>query len=243
MPISDALSDSDILTDLAQGDLALEGQFIYGSNFTYLVDVQCGERMYKAVYKPSGGERPLWDFPEGTLAAREAAAYEVSRQLGWGLVPPTVMRDSGPSGPGSLQLFVDADPERHYFTMAEKDKPRLLPAALFDALINNGDRKGGHVLLDSQDHIWLIDHGVSFHVQPKLRTVIWDFAGQPIPGELLGDLARYRELLAKGSGRRPLMPLLSGPEIDALDQRAEQLIDAGIMPLPGPGRHYPWPLI
>ncbi len=185
----------------------------------------------------------MWDFPTGTLAAREAAAYVVSQQLGWDLVPPTVMRDTGPEGPGSLQLFVDADPEHHYFTVTDEQKPRLIPAALFDALVNNADRKGGHVLFDAQDHMWLIDHGVCFHVQPKLRTVIWDFAGQAIPQELKEDLVGFRDALRQGAARSLLEPLLSEAEIETLDLRAEQLIDSGCMPLPGPGRHYPWPLI
>lgn len=243
MPTAQDPSDVEILNALAEYPLALEGQFLYGSNFTYLVQVDCGERSFRAVYKPSQGERPLWDFPDGTLAAREAAAYVVSRQLGWSLVPPTVMRDNGPSGPGSLQLFVDADPERHYFTIAEDEKERLLPAALFDALINNADRKGGHVLFDSEDHLWLIDHGVCFHILPKLRTVIWDFAGQPIPANLVQDLAVFREALAEGSFRETVAKLLSDDEIEALDQRAAGLILSGCMPLPGPGRPYPWPLI
>jgi len=243
MSLPDSPSDSEILNDLAEGDLALEGQFMYGSNFTFLVRVQCEDKERRAVYKPSQGERPLWDFPEGTLAAREAAAYVVSAQLGWDLVPPTVMRTNGPSGPGSVQLFVDADPERHYFTMAEEDKPRLLPAALFDALINNADRKGGHVLFDAHDHLWLIDHGVCFHIHPKLRTVIWDFAGQAIPEDLLNDLVQFREALEHGPARPALGPLLSDDELDALEFRARQLIESGCMPLPGPGRPYPWPLI
>jgi uncharacterized repeat protein (TIGR03843 family) len=243
MSLPDNPSDSEILNILAEGDLALEGQFMYGSNFTFLVRVQSEDKERRAVYKPSQGEQPLWDFPEGTLAGREAAAYVVSAQLGWDLVPPTVMRSTGPSGPGSVQLFVDADPERHYFTMAEEDKPRLLPAALLDALINNADRKGGHVLFDSRDHLWLIDHGVCFHIHPKLKTVIWDFAGQAIPEDLLNDLVQFREALGRGSARPALVPLLSDSELDALDHRARQLIESGCMPLPGPGRHYPWPLI
>jgi hypothetical protein len=244
MSQTDTSSDSSILEDLAEGELALEGQFVYGSNFTFLVRVECADRTLQAVYKPSQGERPLWDFPQGTLAAREAAAYVVSRQLGWDLVPPTVMRDQGPSGPGSVQLFVDADPERHYFSMADVDKPRLIPAAVFDALINNADRKGGHVLFDAQDHLWLIDHGVCFHIEPKLRTVIWDFAGQTIPGELLDDLASLRkQLQPNGAARQLLLALLSDSEIDALDLRARRLIETGSMPTPGPDRPYPWPLI
>jgi uncharacterized repeat protein (TIGR03843 family) len=244
MSTPDSLPESTILADLAEGQLALEGRFVYGSNFTFLVRVQRDGHSLQAVYKPSQGERPLWDFPEGTLAARETAAYIVSHMLGWDLVPPTVMRDEGPSGPGSVQLFVDADPDRHYFTMDEADKHRLIPAAVFDALINNADRKGGHVLFDSHDHLWLIDHGVCFHAQPKLRTVIWDFAGQAIPSALLEDLSALRaQLEAGGSARRQLALLLTEREIDALLARALMLIQNGCMPTPGPDRHYPWPLV
>lgn len=243
MQLPNGLTEDRLLEHLASGELQLEGRFMYGSNFTFLVQVQCPDTRLQAVYKPSRGERPLWDFPEGTLAAREAAAYLVSRQLGWELVPPTVMRDEAPSGPGSLQWFVDADPSRHYFTVEDTAKQRLLPAAVFDVLVNNADRKGGHVLFDTQDHLWLIDHGVSFHSEPKLRTVIWDFAGEPIPPPLLADLEAFQNGLRSGQLRDELGGLLDKGEIDALGARAQGLLDQGRLPFPGPGRHYPWPLI
>jgi uncharacterized repeat protein (TIGR03843 family) len=243
MQLPDGLTEARLLDLLATGDMQLEGQFLYGSNFTFLVQVDCPDGSLKAVYKPSQGERPLWDFPSGTLAAREAAAYQVSRQLGWELVPPTVIRTEGPSGPGSLQWFVDADPSRHYFTVDDADKERLLPAAVFDVLINNADRKGGHVLFDTHDHLWLIDHGVCFHTEPKLRTVIWDFAGEPIPQPLLADLQAFHDTLGGRQFRGELSPLLDPDEIDALSDRNQGLLDSGKLPFPGPGRHYPWPLI
>jgi len=140
------------------------------------------------VYKPQKGEMPLWDFPEESLAARESAAYLVSEALGWELVPPTIMRPDGPFGPGSYQYFIPHDPEQHYFTFDEAIHKRLRPTALFDLIINNADRKGGHILLGEDGHIWLIDHGLCFHAQPKLRTVIWDFSGQPIESPLLDSL-------------------------------------------------------
>ncbi len=143
------------------------------------------------MYKPTRGERPLWDFPPASLAGREVAAYLVSEALGWRLVPPTIYRKKGPLGPGSLQAFVEHDPEYHYFTFNESDRQRLRPVALFDLLINNADRKGSHVLLDEQDHMWLIDHGVCFHVEDKIRTVIWDFAGEPFPDALCSDLTAF----------------------------------------------------
>jgi uncharacterized repeat protein (TIGR03843 family) len=237
-------SPDPILTLLSSGSLELKGQFTWGSNYTFLVQVTQGEHTCGAVYKPERGERPLWDFPEGTLARREVAAYAVSRALGWELVPPTVLRADGPAGPGSLQLFVDADPERHYFAFSEAEKQRLRPVALFDLLINNADRKGGHVLLGESDHLWLIDHGVSFHVDDKLRTVIWDFIGEPIPRELLAALRKARRSLdTGGSLHTELSGLLSAEEIDALRARADRLLRSRRFPPPGVGRPYPWPLV
>ena len=180
---------------LTTGAIEVSGQFVWGSNYTFLVKVGPEDDGFHAVYKPSEGERPLWDFPPQTLAQREVAAYLTSKALGWDLVPPTVLRADGPGGGGSLQLFVEADPERHYFTFSETDKTRLRPAALFDVVINNADRKGGHVILGDNNHIWLIDHGVCFHEDYKLRTVIWDFAGEEIPSELLRDLEAFRKVL------------------------------------------------
>jgi uncharacterized repeat protein (TIGR03843 family) len=237
-------SPNPILSLLSTGSLELKGQFVWGSNYTFLVQMTRGEATCAAVYKPERGERPLWDFPEGTLARREVAAYAVSQALGWELVPPTVLRADGPAGPGSLQLFVDADPERHYFAFSESEKQRLRPAALFDLLINNADRKGGHVLLGESDHLWLIDHGVCFHVEDKLRTVIWDFVGEPIPSELLTSLRMARRSLAAGGElQTDLGGLLAPEEIEALRARADRLLRSRRFPPPGAGRPYPWPLV
>jgi len=233
-----------ILTLLSTGSLELKGQFVWGSNFTFLVQVTLGNEILAAVYKPARGERPLWDFPEGTLAQREVAAYVVSRALGWDLVPPTVLRPDGPAGPGSLQLFVDANAERHYFTFHDQEKQRLRPVAAFDLLVNNADRKAGHVLLGESGHLWLIDHGVCFHAEDKLRTVIWDFIGDPIPPELLDDMRAFRRALARDHAlRNELRDLLSPEEFTALKERADQLIEYGRFPPPGAGRPYPWPPI
>lgn len=238
------LEPDPILTLLSTGSLELKGQFTWGSNYTFLVQVTQGEQTCGAVYKPERGERPLWDFPEGTLARREVAAYAVSRALGWELVPPTVLRADGPAGPGSLQLYVDADPERHYFAFSESEKQRLRPVALFDLLINNADRKGGHVLLGESDQLWLIDHGVCFHAEDKLRTVIWDFVGEPIPRELLATLHKARRSLDEGGSlHSELSGLLSAEEIDALRARADRLLRSKRFPPPGVGRPYPWPLV
>jgi uncharacterized repeat protein (TIGR03843 family) len=241
--MSEPTTTSELLELLSSGTIKLLGQFTWGSNYTFLADVDDGTHSLKAVYKPSQGERPLWDFDYGTLAAREAAAYVVSDSLGWGLVPPTVLRQEGPAGPGSLQLFVNADPERHYFTFTEDEKQRLRPAALFDALINNADRKGGHVLMGGDGHIWLIDHGVCFHPEQKLRTVIWDFAGQPIPHRLLEDVTAFHGRLYSGSDGETLASLLSREEIEALQRRAEWLLAERRFPRPDRERPYPWPLV
>jgi len=239
------MPDSDpILSALSSGTIELKGQFVWGSNYTFLVQVTQGDETRPAVYKPARGERPLWDFPEGTLAQREVAAYVVSRALGWDLVPPTVLRPDGPAGAGSLQLFVDADPERHYFTFTEAEKQRLRPVAVFDLLINNADRKGGHVLLGESDHLWLIDHGVCFHAEDKLRTVIWDFVGEPIPRELLAALRRLRQaLLDDGALRTELGGLLAAEEVEALQARTDRLLRLKRFPPPGADRPYPWPLV
>ncbi|MFQ5923733.1 MAG: hypothetical protein ACE5M4_12905, partial [Anaerolineales bacterium] len=159
-----------------------------GSNYTYLVDVSTANGPLSAVYKPFDGEQPLWDFPSNTLALREVAAFKTSEALGWDLVPLTVLREDGPAGGGSLQLFLDMEPKRSYFTFSEGEKQLLRPAAVFDVLINNADRKAGHVILMPEGRVQLIDHGICFHEDHKLRTVIWDFAGEAIPSALLGDL-------------------------------------------------------
>jgi len=231
------------LAALQEGQLTLQGQFLWGSNDTLLVEVHHGDLALEAVYKPTRGERPLWDFPRGTLAAREVAAFLVSQALRWELVPPTVYRREGPLGPGSLQLFIEHDPEYHYFNFREADRQRLRPVVLFDTLINNADRKGSHLLIDPQGHLWLIDHGVCFHAQDKLRTVIWDFAGEPIPEALCADLARLRDQLTPPSALRlTLEAYLSPREVDALARRAARLLKTGRFPNPDPTvRPYPWP--
>lgn len=221
------------------GEIELKGQFVPGSNYTFLVGVQHGGGEFPAVYKPQGGEQPLWDFPENTLALREVAAYLVSEALGFHFVPYTTLRAEGPHGPGSLQLYIPYDPEYHYFTFTPADRERLRPTALFDLLINNADRKGSHILAEEETgKLWLIDHGICFHEQNKLRTVIWDFAGQPIPDELLEPLRRAPELHGL------LEPYISREEIDALEARARSLLRQKTFPhQPADRRAMPWPLI
>jgi len=227
---------------LYQGELEIKGQFMLGSNYTFLVDVQHNGQTFQAVYKPQRGERPLWDFPEESLAKREVAAYHVSQALGWNLVPLTVLRD-GPFGPGSLQYYIPYDPEYHYFNFSAEDQQRLRPTVLFDLLINNADRKGSHILIGNDGHLWLIDHGVCFHEEDKLRTVIWDFAGEPIPEELLASLGSLSTTLAgTGSLRANLTPFLSTGEIDALQARADALLMNPVYPYPPEDRRaFPYP--
>jgi uncharacterized repeat protein (TIGR03843 family) len=159
------------------------------------------------------------------------------------LVPPTILRQDGPAGRGSLQYYIDADPERHYFNFTEEEKQQLRPVAVFDLLINNADRKGGHILLDHDDRLWLIDHGVSFHRDDKLRTVVWDFIEETIPEQLVDDLQRFRQALQDDQIRAEFLALLSQPEVTALLDRAADLIQRPRFPAPGPGRPYPWPLV
>ena len=237
-------TDPALIEDLSSGTLRMTGQFRLGSNRTYLVEVASSNGPLAAVYKPAQGERPLWDFPGRTLAQREIAAYLLSEALGWDLVPPTVYRHTGPSGAGSLQLFVEADPKVHYFTLDPSQKELLRPAAIFDILINNADRKAGHILLASPDRIQLIDHGVCFHQEYKLRTVIWDFAGELIPQVLIRELETLKsQLRDDGSLSRALAPLLTTIEIEALRSRNEALLAEAHFPVPAPERNYPWPLI
>ena len=210
-----------------------------GSNYTFLVNVQFDGKEIQAVYKPSKGEQPLWDFPDSTLAHREVAAYLVSEALGWNFIPFTALREDGPYGPGSIQQFIEYDPNYHYFNFSDEDKARLRPVMLFDLLCNNADRKGSHVIFEEETHkMWLIDHGLCFHEEDKLRTVIWDYAGQPIPDNLLDDLSR----LSTPSLPADLQPYLSPNEIIALIARAEALTSSGIYPLPPEDRRaFPYP--
>lgn len=236
-----------IITTLQQGDLSVQGEFLWGSNYTFLVQIERGEYTLRAVYKPTRGERPLWDFPAASLARREVAAYLVSQALSWEFVPPTVYRREGPLGPGSVQLFVEHDPEYHYFNFSEADHQRMRPVVLFDLLINNADRKGSHVLIGADGHIWLIDHGISFHVEDKLRTVIWDFAGETIPEELGSDIHQLRQKLSPNEDEPSELTSLLGHylsqrEIAALAHRADRFLATARFPHPHPERRtLPWP--
>jgi uncharacterized repeat protein (TIGR03843 family) len=232
-----------ILNVLQNGEIKIKGEFAWGTNNTFLAEVCQDGNIVQGVYKPSRGERRLWDFPSGSLAHREVAAYLVSEALGWELVPPTVYRKKAPIGPGSLQLFVEHDPELHYFNLSEAQRQYLRPVVLFDLLINNADRKGGHLLYDHKNHLWLIDHGICFHTEDKLRTVIWDFIGEPIPEKLLDDIHCFRQLLTPDQDLyKELQLLLNQEEIHALARRADHLVLLGQFPAPNPEeRSIPWP--
>lgn len=236
----------DILDVLAEAEPAEEWLLAAGSNYVFLLRMEhpvAGSGY--AVYKPMRGEAPLYDFPSGTLYKREYAAYLVSEALGWGLVPPTVLRERGLSaGPGVLQLFVVHDPAQHYFTLKEGREDVMRRIALFDWLTNNADRKGGHCLLDGQGRVWCIDQGLTFHVEDKLRTVIWDFQGTPVPGALLADVRRFGERLATDAELcAALEPLLSAREMQRLQERCALILARGVYPPPPQWRPYPWPMV
>ena len=232
------IADVDALAQLRAGDVEIVGRMPWSSNHTYLVDID-GDEIIQAVYKPAQGERPLWDFPAG-LYVREVASYELSHQLGWDLVPPTVLRD-GPLGQGSLQLFVTADYEQHYFTLLEQPEHHhaLQRLCVLDVIANSTDRKGGHCLCDADNHVWAIDNGLTFHQEFKLRTVIWDWAGERLPPDIVEDVIS----LVDDGLNDDLASHLDAFERDAALSRARAVIQGGCFPTDPSGRRYPWPLV
>jgi uncharacterized repeat protein (TIGR03843 family) len=225
---------------LEHGELSILGRMPWSSNGTFLTEVCGAGDATQAVYKPYRGERPLWDFPDG-LFKREVAAYELSEALGWHLVPLTVLRVEAPLGEGSLQQFVDTDFEQHYFTLYEAGEHRdqLQALCVFDLLANSTDRKSGHCLLGSDGCIYAIDNGLSFHQEFKLRTVIWEFGGEPIPTALLDDVSRFVDDGIPDA----LADLLDPFERDALLTRARAVVRDATFPIDHSGRRYPWPLV
>jgi uncharacterized repeat protein (TIGR03843 family) len=224
---------------LDEGEVELLGRLAYSSNATFLVRACHEGHEELAVYKPARGERPLWDFPPG-LYQRERAAFLLAEALGWDVVPRTIVRD-GPHGEGSFQRFVDADVDQHYFTLLEDtaNHDQLRRMCLFDLLANSTDRKGGHVLVDADGHLWGIDNGLSFHAEFKLRTVIWDFAGERVPDELVADVARF----ADRGVRDELAEILDPFERAALCTRAQAVVDGPCFPHDPTGRRWPWPVV
>jgi uncharacterized repeat protein (TIGR03843 family) len=232
-------SSTDVRAVLARGEITLKGRLPRASNATFLAEVTHGEARALAVYKPERGERPLWDFPPG-LFKRELAAYHLSQTLGWGLVPLTIRRE-GPYGDGSLQAFVHADFAQHYFTLYEDaaHHARLRRLCAFDVIANNADRKSGHCLLGPDHVVYAIDNGLCFNVEPKLRTVIWEFADEPLPADIVAALTK----LARHGLPKALTALLQPDEQRALLSRASALVEAGRFPDGSAAHGYPWPVV
>ena len=233
---------------LRSGDIEVLGRMPWSSYATFLAQVQ-SETPALVIYKPARGERPLWDFPGGTLCRREVAAAVVSDALEWTIVPPTVLRD-GPLGTGMVQLFIEHDPDNHYFAL--RDDVALDHVfrrfAAFDFIVNNADRKAGHCILAADGHVWGIDHGLSFHPQPKLRTVIWDFVGDRVLPDVADDICTLAAelgdgMVGAGGTRDELDALLGADEIVALRQRCERLVRGGRYPEPETDYPYPWPTV
>ncbi len=268
---NDGPDDNEVLR---RGELTVIGRIRSASNATFLCEAHLGERQAHCVYKPIAGEAPLWDFPDGTLAGRELAAYLVSTALGWNIVPYTIIRD-GPAGRGMLQLWVDQPgdevggapasgpdlvdllPSDHIppgylpvlqaydyagdeVTLVHSDDVRLRRMAVFDVLINNADRKGGHILSGVDGHVYGVDHGVSLHVEDKLRTVLWGWAGKPVDDETLDAVTRLRDELRGELGER-LCGNITSREVDAMHARAVALLNNPVMPTPDRRRPIPWP--
>lgn len=233
-----------VLETLSSGTIEVLGLLPYSSNYTFLVRVTGDDGRFLAVYKPQRGERPLWDFATGSLGAREVASYLLSEVAGWGIVPPTVFRDEGPLGAGSLQLFIEHDPDRHFFVLMEERLDDFRVFAAFDVVVNNADRKAGHVIEDGAHELWAVDHGLTFHVEPKLRTVIWQFADESLGENLRAQLGALGSALAdeNGLGGR-LATLLTPEEATAALERVENLLLADTFPSPGLDRPLPWPLV
>jgi uncharacterized repeat protein (TIGR03843 family) len=253
---------------LAEGELTVHGRIREASNAVLYCTVTLEGQEAACVYKPVAGERPLWDFPDGTLAQREAAAYEVSRATGWDLVPPTVLRD-GPHGEGMCQLWIEVTPDAELLALVAGEEPepgwkaigfaeagegrtallvhaddeRLRRLAVLDAVINNADRKGGHLLPTGDGHLYAIDHGVTFHAQNKLRTLLWGWAGEPLPPEASGVLTGLRNDLAEGGALAArLAPLITSAELAATRARVDALLGSGTHPDPsGEWPAIPWP--
>jgi hypothetical protein len=225
---------------LREGTLEVEGRLVDASNTTLYCSLSRDGLTAACVYKPVRGERPLWDFPDGTLAAREVAAYVVSSALGWDVVPPTVLRD-GPYGEGMVQLWIDGDENVDLGRLIRADRPALRRMAVFDAVVNNADRKGGHLIPVPGGHVYGVDHGVSFHQQDKLRTVLWSWAGQPLPDEAVDALSELRAAL-EGPLDTTLSALLTRREVAAVRRRVDRLLTRRCYPEPsGDWPAVPWP--
>jgi hypothetical protein len=247
MPSQPWLPDRpDVIELLGESEAAEAALLAAGSNYVFLLTLrhpEAGEGY--AVYKPLQGEAPLWDFPGGTLYKREYASYLVSEALGWGLVPPTIVREVGlPYGVGAVQLFIEHDPSRHFFNLRDSRGEEMKRVAVFDWLTNNADRKGGHTIVARDGRLWCIDQGLTFHAEDKLRTVIWDYSGQEVPSHLVEEVCAFGERLDGDARLRDqLLRLLSAEELVALHRRVDLIARARVYPAPPPFRPYPWPMI
>jgi uncharacterized repeat protein (TIGR03843 family) len=225
---------------LTGGELTIEGRLVEASNTTLYAIARLGVIELGCVYKPVAGERPLWDFPDGTLAGREVGAYLVSEATGWDVVPPTVLRD-GPFGPGACQLWIDVDEDVDLVGLLRSDDPGLQRIAIFDAVVNNADRKGGHLLPTPGGHVFGVDHGVCFSTEDKLRTVLWQWRGKPLPADALDLLDALRADLSGELGAE-LRRHLTAREIAATRRRIDRLLRSRRFPEPGEGwPAVPWP--
>jgi hypothetical protein len=225
---------------LRAGTIDVEGRLVSASNATLYCSIRCGEATAACVYKPVRGERPLWDFPDGTLAGREVAAYRVSEALGWAVVPPTVLRD-GPFGEGMVQLWIDGDETVDLSGLIRSDLVPLRRMAIFDAVINNADRKGGHLIPMPSGHVYGVDHGVTFHTENKLRTVLWSWAGDALDDDAIDTLSDLRAQL-EGTLGDDLRALLHRREVAATVRRLDRLLTARRFPEPsGDWPAIPWP--
>ena len=236
------MEESQALELLTTGTIEVTGRLVDASNVTLLAEISTDDEIAECVYKPVAGERPLWDFPEGTLAGREVATYLVSAATGWRVVPPTVLRD-GPFGPGMVQLWMDADPTVDLLDLARSDRPALRRMAVLDAVVNNADRKGGHLIPMLDGHVYGVDHGVCFSADPKLRTLLWRWAGRPLTEEAVDVLARLSIVLCGDLGAA-LEEHLTVTEVRKTRTRVATLLRTGIHPEPsGEWPALPWPPI
>ena len=239
-PMAAALPVEQAVRLLQHGDLELIGRLRGASNVTLRGQISLDGVSARCVYKPISGERPLWDFPDGTLAGREISAYLVSEATGWGIVPPTLLRD-GPFGPGMVQLWIDGDEDVDLAKFVRRDEPALRRMAIFDAVVNNADRKGGHIIPTTDGHVYGVDHGICFSVDPKLRTLLWRWAGKQLPDDAVAVLERLADDLRGNLGEQ-LHEHLTRREVRCTQQRVAELLRTGRHPEPsGDWPALPWP--
>ena len=240
----DQLSRDEVLRRLGEWEVDAIGLHPDGSNYVFVIRLCDDDSEIYAIYKPSSGERPLRDFPYGTLHNREWAAFKVATALGWPNVPPTVIRE-GPHGVGSVQLYINADFARHYFNERENRLDQYEPVAMFDVLINNADRKGGACLIDANETVWAVDHGLTFNPLARRRSVMFEFNAMPYPDALMSSLRSLREELHTTASdlTTELSAVLDGHEVESLTRRCDEMIESGHFPTLDPNYNVPWPMV